>query len=1035
MSKELTNENPKDKFIKLTSTGIVDLELTVVLTEQEAEMFNIIPENLQTITDCLVFLTQIPLENQTNKTDQFKKPNITDYIRINSPNATLNSLLVINRAFKKKAFIEFIALSEIKFKESDLFLKEVIKNITEQNFLFIVENNFLKNLNTKIKFTIKINNKIVKFFDNICLSQEEEDPEKDTQIPNEDNLENLTEKKNLDLLSIKSQNEKISNNLLNSKENFHKNEQIENPEDKKSDIQLPDKLNLKNFDDEILQKESKMHFSENEQDPNKEHIFLTRKDPDVKSNSNDLDLTTNKIINSIPQENENRNNFSNNYKNNEEQDFNLKENNEQILIDENNKENNNISLYERFKYDFSGCNYFFVDMNEIFQLKKYNFSLKEFHELLQTITNKFKEINIIILYPNIFDNITSLDLESINILNEIIGLTDIYIFDKKDALALFNLMGQINSEEDSYEDKKNLGHLFIKEIKKKRKNHPKIGIFLDELSKCTIIEQQSGSNLILFHTDYEFNIIPANVSKVVTEDYKKLFVVHYDYLKSIFIGGLFSRLLHKKSFNSSFTAGNESLKRVVELLRFNLDQPMDSNYYIIRIKKNQKIVNEEEKLKTKKEQHFVLDCSNVVNSKMKEYNPLYDDNLTSFFSSRYVRKHLKNLGFINNRGNILQDPDNKKLGIIESKKLSKIYEQEKVTLQKIKDKKEKLKLQIKNLLHGNNIMKTGHMKEIEKLSKVYNFYPQSDKKLPSINEFKNSITKNIKINNEMYTKEMKKGRNFKPRKDDSQNHHEGNNENNNVKTIENLNEKNLSRENDEYSKAKEVNNTNSNNLYLISKNSKSNQDISQKIKSGKSKKTENNSSRIKSSSVDKNIMNHAGENEEKSLNLNENIIDKKALQEEQGNLLNNSRDNSKNFINSNNENINNQSKLETNNLKGLDEENVNNNSHLNLNQSKIENNKILENSLDNISKVEGIEGNNISKISKKNDISVVNDLNISKKSNRILETNNNPNNESVIKEKENNINNVSKAIIRSVENDEGNNESKEEKLDNDVLQE
>ncbi len=146
---------------------------------------------------------------------------------------------------------------------------------------------------------------------------------------------------------------------------------------------------------------------------------------------------------------------------------------------------------------------------------------------------------------------------------------------------------------------------------------------------------------------------------------------------------------------------------------------------------------------------------------MKDYNPLYDDNLVSYFSSKYIRKHLETLGFINKKGNILQDPDNRKLSIVDSKKLKKMYENEKNYLQKIRDKEEKLKLQIKNLLQGNNIIKNGDIKEIEKLTKVYNYYPLSQKKLPSINDYKNSINENIKINSDIYLKEIQIEKNSK----------------------------------------------------------------------------------------------------------------------------------------------------------------------------------------------------------------------------------------------------------------------------------
>lgn len=910
MSKEVTPDNHTEKFIKITSTGNIDLEITLSLTSEEAEAFGIFPEKIETIADCEEFLKQTNLDNQqmTFKTEQFKKANIYDFIRLGTNNSTINSLLVINRAFKKKAFIEFITMSELKFKENESFLHEFVKSITEQNFLFLVENNFLHNLDSKIKFVIKIDNRVVKEFANICLSanqapeninislnknsqenQMTENNEVNNIISNDasmnlENKENTNEvqqsRENISIPEAEELELKKDNSIgkISSPTNVHNNQKSHEYENE-NNIKIgnnpavlehrqpdEDKEELK-IRSENYQENLSLEKTENSQ-PEPEAVLNlngnNENNINNKSNNNDLfNVSSNKIINSIHNKSEKKshnnsnnlivnnvnnnnaeadlNNYSKIIKNhsvnndilNEQSDnnenmekngddllnnnltninlenkfkiladigaenelivkdkiFNIEENESNKnkdyvkninskndidtnklanndLMNENNEVKNSgnkdnspaLSIFERFKYDFNGSDYFFVDLNDILEFKKLDFSISDFYNLLKKIADEYKKISIIINFPNIINSIGFLNLESINILNEIIGLTDIFIFDKKDALALFNLMAQINSEEDNYEDKKNLEQLFLQEVKKKRKIHPKIGIFLDELKRVTIIEQQSSSNLILFHTDYEFNLIPANVSKVVADDYKKLFVVHYENLKSVFVGGLFSRMLYRKPFNSGFMAGNESLKRIIELLRFNLDYPLDPNFYLIRIKKNAKLPNDDEKFKKKKEQRFVLDSTNLVNSKMKIYNPLYDDNLSSFFSSKFIRKHLMKLGFINKKGSILQDPDNKKLGVIESKKLNKIYEEEKVNLQKIKDKKEKLQLQIKNLLEGNNVMKSGNMKEIEKLSKVYNFYPQSEKKLPSINAFKKSINKNIKMNSEMYLCEIQKGK-------------------------------------------------------------------------------------------------------------------------------------------------------------------------------------------------------------------------------------------------------------------------------------
>ena len=866
-----------------------------------------------------------------------------------------------------------------------------------------------------------------------------------------ESIKELNENKTIE--NLNNELDETANKIINSIPNTNQENNLNNNNSRISNnnSNIPNENknneNLTNNSNLVKQPSNLNNISNNNSQNKSAETVLIIKD---KIFSND-ELDENNLHNNL----ENNNTNNNSRLNNENLENANNENSFKNIINENPlNEKETLSVFEKFKYDFSGSDYFFVDMNEMLEFKKHNFSISDFYNLLKKISEDYKQITIIINFPNIINNIGFLDLESINTLNEIIALTDIYIFDKKDALALFNLMAQINSEEDNYEDKKNLEHLFIKEIKKTRKSHPKIGIFLDELKRVTIIEQQSSSNLILFHTDYEFSLIPANVSKVISEDYKKLFVVHYENLKSVFVGGLFSRMLYRKPFNSGFTAGNESLKRVIELLRFNLDAPLDPNFFMIRIKKTSSMPCEEEKLKKKKEQHFVLDCSNVINSKMQEYNPLYDGNLISYFSSKYIRGHLKKLGFINKKGSILQDPDNKRLGIIESKKLNKIYEEEKVNLLKIKDKREKLKLQIKNLLQGNTVMKSGNMKEIEKLAKVYNFYPQSEKKLPSVNDFKKSINKNIKINSEIYIREIQKGKRSRsksqhksPKRSGNNNYHGSSTRNKLagntlLDVIEKIEDKILYNDLSEISGNNQNNNNNNisniknnyanNNSNIINESnlkSNNNNNINQsnlsktKTKSGKSQisqKSKLENSNLKNSSINKNVLDPAieedmeGKSAENNSINNNNLVDSKILNEAGEN----------DSLGKNLENENNDFDIKKEIDIGEEENKSVNNVNLNLDNSKIEKSNVLNNN--NINKTNENNAadnslleksvNNLSKISKKNDISG-NDLNVSGKKSNIVSENNVVSINNVFNENEG-VDNIKKEVEESVNNNE-----------------
>ena len=49
----------------------------------------------------------------------------------------------------------------------------------------------------------------------------------------------------------------------------------------------------------------------------------------------------------------------------------------------------------------------------------------------------------------------------------------------------------------------------MKEVKKKRTMFPKIGLFMEDLNILSIMEQQVETNLVLFHTDFEFELYPS----------------------------------------------------------------------------------------------------------------------------------------------------------------------------------------------------------------------------------------------------------------------------------------------------------------------------------------------------------------------------------------------------------------------------------------------------------------------------------------------------------------------------------------------
>ena len=130
----------------------------------------------------------------------------------------------------------------------------------------------------------------------------------------------------------------------------------------------------------------------------------------------------------------------------------------------------------------------------------------------------------------------------------------------------------------------------------------------------------------------------------------------------------------------------------------------------------------------KQEKGFVLDCTNINASKKKEYNPLMDIYCQNFVFSKNNFTHLKKLGFINKKGNILKDPD-----LIQNKKYNNTNYQN-----------NKLDFFAPNNIFKNDLLKT-KKKQIE--GSIYNRTLssfQSKRPETSINEMSKTNYKRIK---------------------------------------------------------------------------------------------------------------------------------------------------------------------------------------------------------------------------------------------------------------------------------------------------
>ena len=334
--------------------------------------------------------------------------------------------------------------------------------------------------------------------------------------------------------------------------------------------------------------------------------------------------------------------------------------------------------------------FLFIDLEEFIHFHSNGFNLFELAEFMKRITNENKKPRIVLNYPNILINLNVVNLDILQILMDIMSYTDIFLFEKKECLAFFNMLSQMNYEKDLND--KQLNDYFFKEIPHFKIGTSKLGLFLDDMQKINIAEQKGGK--IANEITYDIHLYPKinHFNQKIIEEYKKIIAVNNSYFKSIFFGGYFSSFVFNFDQFQSFKSGAESTKRILEIFKNKIDFPTNPEFYTIKLQKK-KIEKDlhSEKLR-KKEDKFVLDCINKTNSSIKCYNPLFDDNLNAFFANSIIRKQLKEKGFINTNGFVLYDSSYK--GIVgvppKQKKRLDTSERERHLLLAIKQNKVKI---------------------------------------------------------------------------------------------------------------------------------------------------------------------------------------------------------------------------------------------------------------------------------------------------------------------------------------------------------
>jgi hypothetical protein len=370
--------------------------------------------------------------------------------------------------------------------------------------------------------------------------------------------------------------------------------------------------------------------------------------------------------------------------------------------------------FSTLKYDFDACDYVIIDLNLFIQNESITLS-NIYDYLCQNVVKGYTNTSIVFIFPQ-SDKVTH---QNMTLLSDLISISDIMVYDRRDALNLCNLMGYKVDDKDF-----EVRFMFLKEIKRSKFKTHRTALFLDDFNKFTVIVQEIESNLIVFHNDYNFNI-------GFKMEYFNTITQNYSILKYSFLGSFLSRIIQNEEYDFAFNCGNEVFLRLLEAIHNKLSYHKDTGYFMINNKKKKGRNNEIKKNSTKNvenaEKKFFLDSNNLRNSRLKPYDPLKDKNLVNYFQNRNIKKHLVKQGF---KLTSLPREPSKTINPLE------YIKQEQTKYLNILEQNQMLQKKLVNLLSSPNRNKETLSSSMIKISKVFDTQSNepvyNSRKLPGI---------------------------------------------------------------------------------------------------------------------------------------------------------------------------------------------------------------------------------------------------------------------------------------------------------------
>ena len=611
----------RTEIVKIMSFGNTDFELNLKITDDQAKKYKFDLNQTNSFNDMKSLL-----ENQ----------DIRENVSVSVKNQLLNLLLFMNKTNKNKIFLEYLTLNTLFFGEELNQMKDKAISYFDDYYIQLIETNifppnkFIFNVNfnntSKKSFEIyisseqleknknskeeKIQNEEIKIYEISKEGPKKVEPKKEesNKLETKNPETKIEEKKDLTIKeepkyevqkkeeSIKEEPKKVEE--YKNEESTKDKELEKSPKQGKSE--MIQRIELPNVEKPIYNKKSTQNFPEGKEDEETAFLNYNRVDLDKKS---PIILTK-------------KTNFNNSFPN---------------LKTDNNNDIYRKESFSHLKYDFEACDYIILDLNIFAENSKFTFN--DINDYVnQKILQNYLNTSIILIFPS-SDKINA---QNQGILVDLITISDIVLYEIRDAIKLCTFMGY-RVEEKNFE----VRFMFLKEFKKSKYKPQKTAMFLDDFNKFTIIKQETESNIIIFHSEYNFNV-------GFKMEYLNTVTTHFEMLKSAFLGGVLSRLVHNDHYDLAFSCGNQTFKKLLDSLYAKLDISDDPDYFIIndfKFKSDTKQNNLKKNRSPKiNKDNFYLDSINLKTSKLKPYDPLKDRSLVSFFNNKNTKRALKSNG-------------------------------------------------------------------------------------------------------------------------------------------------------------------------------------------------------------------------------------------------------------------------------------------------------------------------------------------------------------------------------------------------------